>query len=138
MRDAATDGAPVPDLPVSDERRGEHRERPPLRDERRDLELVRPCHRTEDEAAVVVLAHVRQVADPIEIDQQRGLREAKGQQRHQTLAAGEQLRLVAAGGEGSDRLLDRGRCRVLELGRLHRSATAIAAAAVRIALMMFT
>jgi hypothetical protein len=122
---------------MADERGRRRRERPARRDLGRDLELMGARHRADGES-VARLAHVRELRHAVQVDEERRLREPEGEERHEALPAGEDLRLVAAVRERRESLVDGTRRDVVELRRLHCAAPCVAAAAVRTALMMFT
>jgi hypothetical protein len=72
-----------------------------------------------DPDGVGVAADVGQLGEPVHVHQVRGGGQAHVEQRHQALAAGEHLAVVADLGQHGQRLLDRGGPVVLERRWLH-------------------
>src|SRR5437870_1921439 len=79
---------------------------PPAHD-RRELDRPLPCHRAEAHRAVL-LADVVEPRDRVEVDQRARPAEAEVEQRHQALAAGQELGVAAVAREQRDGLLDAG------------------------------
>ena len=102
----------VADLRVADpgRRRGDQRVR--LAEQRVVRDVVVARERA-DRDPVAVLAHVAEVGQAADVDEQRRLREAELHQRQERVAAGEQLRVVARP-EQLDRVVDRLRDLVVE------------------------
>ena len=73
-----------------------------------------------DHDLVAVLAHPAQFGDAAEVDHQRRVTHAQAQDRDEALAAGHELRVVAAVDQRLERLVDRGRPDVVERCRDHR------------------
>ncbi len=101
---------------------------------------AQPCgeHRVADEVGVpreradrdpvAVVAHVAEVGEAADVDEQRRPREAEPQQRDQRVAAGEELRVLVAA-EQLERLVDRAGAAVLERAGDHAPALAAACTA---------
>ena len=104
MRDRAADRPAVADLRVADLAQclGEHRALRPQ--QLVVLEVVVARERTDGDR-VAVLAHVREVGDAPDVDEQLGPRQAQPHEREERVAAGEELRLPA-GAEELDRVVD--------------------------------
>ena len=102
-------------------------DRAPLREQRVAHDL-RVAGERADRDPVAVLAHVAEVVEPADVDEERRTREAEAQERNQRVAAGEQLRVLVAP-EQLDRLLDRPGPFVLEGGGDHEPALAAACTA---------
>ena len=120
MRQAAADRAPGADRRVADVRGGVREQRAGGADavgagRRRRWRVIAPSTRRD-----AVVEHVRELADPVQVDQHGRRRQPQVHQRHEALPAGERLRVVAVLGEQLDALRDRGRRVVGEPRRLHR------------------
>ena len=109
MGQAAADRPAVADLEVPDLGHRVGHERTALGDDARLLDGALACHAADGHPAVVD-PDVGQAGHLVEVDQVGGPHEAKVQERHQTLPAGQDLRLVAVLGEQRQRLVEgRGR-----------------------------
>ena len=80
-----------------------------------------------DAQAVAVAGDVAQLGDAGDVDERRRPDEPEVHHRHEALAAGEQLGVLAQLAEPLERVLDGVDAVVLEAGRLHRGAPASAA-----------
>src|SRR4029453_4825768 len=83
-----------------------------------ELDGALPGHRAERDRAVV-LAHVGQRRDAVHVDQRGRPAQAEVQQRHQALAASQDLGVAAVAGEQGDGFVDGRRRVVVETRRLH-------------------
>ena len=123
MGDRAADRPAVADLRVADVAGGAGEQAAALGEHRVEREVGVPAERA-DRDPVAVVAHVAEVVEPADVDEQRRPREAEPEQRDQRVAAGDQLGVLAP--EQLDRLVDRAGARVLERGRDHAPALAAA------------
>ena len=130
MREAAAERAAGADRQVPDVA-GRLGEEVPGAGELRPLEPSVTDERSE-------LERVAGGDDPVEpghavdVDEVRGAREPVGEERHEALPAGEQLRVLAAVGEQRERVVERFGARVRERRRLHAVPRRAASVAARI------
>ncbi len=123
-----TDRSPVANLGVADELGRLREHRAALRQHliADELRMPRECA---DDDPLAVPAHVAQLVQPSDVDEQRRTHVcAQAEQRDQRVSACEQLRVVVAA-EELDRLLDRPRPLVGERGGDHAPALAAASTA---------
>ena len=90
VRERAADRAAMPHLRIADQSGGVRDERVVLLDQRVVADVVVPRQRTDRERLARV-AHVRQLVEPTDVDEQRRPGEAEPQQREQRMPAREQL-----------------------------------------------
>ena len=127
MGDRAADRAAVAHLRVADQRGGLRDQRAALGQHRVADEVGVPRERA-DRDPVALVAHVAEVGEAADVDEQRRPREAEPQQRDQRVAAGEELRVLVAA-EQLERLVDRAGAAVLERAGDHAPALAAACTA---------
>ena len=127
MRDRAADRAAVPHLRVADEVGRVRNDRAPLR-EQRVADDLRVAGERSDRDPVAVLAHVAQVPQPADVDEERRAGEAEAQERNERMTAGEQLRILVTP-EQLDRPVEGVGPLVLEGGGDHVPALAAACTA---------
>src|SRR5207302_868796 len=96
----------------------------------RALHLSVARHGADDETAALA-PDSRQGFDVVDVDQPRRPGQAEVHQRHQALAAREQLALIAMSGQQLERLVLGARVVVLELRGLHEVASSITRCGVR-------
>ena len=118
MDDAPARGAAIADGPMADvgHGRGEKRLRP-THDGR--VLYVRVTRERANEQTAVVFGDRRQRSDAADVDDVLGASQAEGKQRDEALAAGQHLAVVPELRKLIERLLDRRRPVVDELGGLH-------------------
>ncbi len=126
--DGAADGAAVTDLGVADLCGGIRKQRAVLDEHRATCELGVSRERA-DRDRVAVRAHVAQVVEPSDVDEERRAGEAQAHERDQRVAAGEELRVLVSA-EQLDGLLDGAGAPVLEGGGDHAPASAAACTAL--------
>jgi hypothetical protein len=95
-------------------------QRPVLGDQRRRLGRGLARHRPDPQRPAAP-PHVAQAADPVDVDQVLGVREAEVQQRDQALTAGQDLAVLTVLGQQAQGLVEIAGIVVLERRRLHGS-----------------
>ena len=120
MRDGPADRAHVADLRVADLRRRVRDDRAAFLQRLGVADVVVPRERA-DRDPVAVLAYVREVGEPSDIDQRRGSRDPQLHRRQERMPSGEELRVLARA-EQRDRLVDRPYPYVVERRRDHDPA----------------
>src|SRR5262245_10128752 len=118
MGQAAADGAHVPHHGIADVPRDLRKEWALALEQRRGLDGVMRGQRADDERAALFL-HARQRRHLADVDEVFGLREPELHGGQQTVAAGQELRLVLVLPEEVERFLDRGGLVILELCWIH-------------------
>ena len=126
MRDGAADRAAMPHLWIADEPRRMRDDRAVLLHERVVRQVVMTCERP-DRQLLARVAHVRELVDPADVDEQRRLREPELHERQERVTAREELRVIAP--EELEGFVDGAGTLVVELCGDHRAppfASAIA------------
>ena len=136
VRQRPAEGAAVADLRVADLARGRAQDRDVLPHHRVVLDVVVPGEPTDGEL-VAVVAHVREVAEPADVDQHRRRRQPQLHQWQQRVPAGEELGVVAVLGQQRDRLVDRVGAGRRRTRRDHRSPAISAEPATTAATMLW-
>ena len=120
MRDRAADRAARADRQVPHPLRRFSEQRDPPRDEGRELDRPLSRHRAEPDLSVTLL-DVREARDPVQVHERRGTAQAEVEERHQALAAREDLRVAPVAAEQRERLVEARGGVVVELDGLHCS-----------------
>jgi len=115
---AAADGAAVAHLKVADLARRLAQHRQLRRDQRRFLDFHVAGHGADAKLAAV-FANVTQVRNAMDVDQIFGPGEAEFHHRHQTLAAGQELGVVAVAAQQLDGVVDSVGSQIFEASRIH-------------------
>ena len=118
MRETAADRAALADLIMRDMRHRRLEQRLRRQKTRVGFDVAPANARAEGRAAGVDL-DVAQARHLAQIDQAVRRSEPKGEDRHETLAAGDDLRLVVRLGQKGQRLIERRRAGIIERTRFH-------------------
>jgi hypothetical protein len=129
VSDRAADRASVAHLRVADLRGGVRDNCALFTHESVTLEVVVARERADGDP-IALLAHVGEVREPADVDEQLRPREAEFHEREERVAAGNQLRVVARA-EELDRAFDGVGDLVVERGRDHRAPPSLIARQTR-------
>ena len=118
MGEIAAEGPTVADRRVADEAARLGHDGNAAADQLRALDGVLPRESADGHAAVV-LTHVGEVGEPVDVDDDARMGEPEVQHRDQALAAGQDLRLIPVVMEVREGFVERAGGEIVESGRLH-------------------